>query len=161
MSGSGATALRRRAMDLLARREHSRGELARKLQDRFPEAAPESVEDVLTRLAEENLQSDRRFTEEYVRMRMRRGFGWLRIRADLQARGVADAIVSDFARPDEEWLELAESLMDSRLSGQEDLRPGSREHQRLFRFLQGRGFSAEIAHKSLRKVFSRNSAAPR
>ena len=149
MSGSGATALRRRAMDLLARREHSRCELARKLQDRFPEADPESVEEVLTRLAEENLQSDRRFAEEFVRMRMRRGFGWLHIRADLQARGVADSMVSDFARPDEEWLELAESLVDSRLSGQSELRPGSREHQRLFRFLQSRGFSAEIAHKSL------------
>lgn len=161
MSGSGATALRRRAMDLLARREHSRCELARKLQDRFPDADPESVEDVLARLAEENLQSDRRFAEEFVRMRMRRGFGWLHIRADLQARGVADSIASDFVRPDEEWLELAESLVDSRLSGQEDLRPGGREHQRLFRFLQGRGFSAEIAHKSLQKALSRNLAMPR
>jgi len=151
MSGSGATALRRRAMDLLARREHSRFELARKLRDRFPDADPEFVEDVLARLAEENLQSDRRFAEEYVRMRMRRGFGWLRIRVDLKARGVADSIVSDFARPDEEWLELAESLVDLRLSGRKCLMSGGREHQRLFRFLQSRGFSAEIARESLRK----------
>ena len=151
MSGSNAMALRRRAMDLLARREHSRGELARKLRDRFPQADPESVEEVLARLADENLQSDRRFAEEYVRMRMRRGFGWLRIRADLQARGVDGDIVAELSRPDEEWLTLAENLAASRLRGDAGLAPGGRDHQRIFRFLQNRGFPAEIAHKSLRR----------
>ena len=144
-------ALRRRAMDLLARREHSRSELARKLRDRIPEADPESVEEVLARLADENLQSDQRFAEEYVRMRMQRGFGWLHIRADLQARGVDEGIITGLSRPDEEWLELAENLAASRLPDQVVLVPGSREHQRLFRFLQRRGFTAEIAHKSLQK----------
>ena len=151
----GSVALRRRAMDLLARREHSRAELAAKLQDRFAEADPDTIDSVLDKLAGENLQSDRRFAEEYLRMRMRRGFGWLHIRAELQARGVDDSITSDLARPDEEWLELAGNLLDSRLSGQQNLTPGSREHQRLFRFLQGRGFSAEIAHKSLREAIGR------
>ncbi len=150
-------ALRRRAMDLLARREHSRCELARKLRDRFPEAEPESVKDVLARLAEENLQSDGRFAEEYVRMRMRRGFGWLHIRADLQARGVDEDIISDFSRPDDEWLALAENLAASRLRGQTDLAPGSRDHQRLFRFLQSRGFPAEITHKSLQSYIHKAS----
>lgn len=154
-------ALRRRAMDLLARREHSRAELAAKLRDRFAEADPDAIESVLDKLAAENLQSDRRFAGEYLRMRMRRGFGWLHIRAELQSRGVADSIVSELVRPDEEWLELAGNLVDSRLAGQKDLTPGGREHQRLFRFLQGRGFSAETAHRSLRKAISRNPAASR
>ena len=159
MSDSKSMALRRRAMDLLARREHSRFELAVKLRDRFAEADPDTIASVLDKLAAENLQSDRRFAAEYLRMRMRRGFGWLHIRAELQSRGVADPIVSDLARPDEEWLELAENLVESRLAGQKDLKPGSREHQRLFRFLQGRGFSAETSHKSLRKAIGRNPAA--
>ena len=148
-SDFGSVALRRRAMDLLARREHSRAELAVKLRDRFADADPDRIDSVLDKLASENLQSDRRFAGEYLRMRMRRGFGWLHIRAELQTRGVADSIISDLARPDEEWLELAGNLVDSRLAGQRNLTPGSREHQRLFRFLQGRGFSAEISHKSL------------
>ena len=151
MSGSVATALRRRAMDLLARREHSRCELARKLQDRFPEADPESVEEVLTRLAEENLQSDRRFAEEFVHMRMRRGFGWLHIRADLQARGVNEDTIASFSRPDEEWLALAEILAASRLRSQTGIALGNRDHQRLFRFLQSRGFPVEIANRALQK----------
>ena len=142
-------ALRRRAMDFLARREHSRHELAGKLQDRFPEANRETIDAVLDQLAGENLQSDQRFAEEYLRMRMRRGFGWLHIKADLQARGVGQEIIASLSQPEEEWLAMAGRLIDSRLGGGGGLAPGSRDHQRLYRFLQSRGFSAEIAHKSL------------
>lgn len=151
MSKSDVVALRRRAMDLLARREHSRQELSLKLRDRFPEAEPELVDEVLTKLAQENLQSDQRFAEAYLRMRMQRGFGWLHIRADLQSRGVGEDIITTLARPDEEWLALAEAAVVSRLGRQEGLLFGDRNHQRLFRFLQSRGFSAEIAHEILRK----------
>ncbi|MYF01173.1 MAG: regulatory protein RecX [Gammaproteobacteria bacterium] len=159
MSGSGAMALRRRAMDLLARREHSRCELARRLRDRFPEADAESVEEVLVRLAGENLQSDRRFAEEYVRMRMRRGFGWLHIRADLQSRGVDADIIAGLSPPEDEWLALAENLVASRLRGQVGLAPGSRDHQRLFRFMLSRGFPADIARKSLQNCGRFRSAS--
>lgn len=151
MSKFHGAALRRRAMDLLARREHSRHELSGKLRDRFPQAEPELVDEVVTKLAQENLQSDQRFAEGYLRMRMRRGFGWLHIRAALQSRGVDDSLIAGLARPEEEWLELAERLAASRLAGTENLIPGSREHQRLFSFLQRRGFSTEIVLKSLRK----------
>ncbi len=149
MSGSDAMALRRRAMDLLARREHSRRELARKLRDRFPEADPESIGEVLAGLAGENLQSDRRFAEEYARMRMRRGFGWLHIRADLQSRGVEEGAISSLSLPEEEWLALAENLIAFRLRGRAGPIPGGRDHQRLFRFLQNRGYPAGIARKAL------------
>ena len=142
-------ALRRRAMDFLARREHSRKEITGKLLNRFPESDQELIDAVLDKLAEENLQSDQRFAEEYLRMRMRRGFGWLRIRADLQARGVDQDIIASLSRPDEEWLTLAGHLIDSRLGREGGLAPGSKDHQRLFRFLQGRGFSAEIAQEAL------------
>ncbi len=151
MSGSDAAALRRRAMDLLARREHSRLELARKLRDRFPAADQESIDAALARLAGENLQSDRRFATEFLRLRMRRGFGWLHIRADLQARGVDDGMIAALERSDEEWLALAEELVSSRLGDKQEIARESRNRRRLFRFLQGRGFPAEIARRALRK----------
>lgn len=149
-------ALRRRAMDFLARREHSRHELAGKLQDRFPEADRETIDAVLDQLVGKSLQSDQRFAEEYLRMRMRRGFGWLRIRADLQARGVDQDIIASLSRPDEEWLALAVDVAASRLGARENITPGSQDHQRLFRFLQGRGFSGEIAHKSLQSFLCKS-----
>lgn len=150
-SGSGSAALRRGAMDLLARREHSRFELAGKLRSRFAAADMDAINVVLDQLAAENLQSDQRFAEEYLRLRMRRGFGWLRIRADLLRRGVGDGIISDMARPDEEWRALAEKLIAFRLGESGTMARASKEHQRLFRFLQSRGFSAETAHGALRR----------
>ncbi|MEK1907640.1 MAG: recombination regulator RecX, partial [Pseudomonas sp.] len=49
-------AVRRTAMDLLARREHGRVELARKLRQRG--AADELIDSALDRLAEEGLLSE-------------------------------------------------------------------------------------------------------
>lgn len=144
-------ALRRRAMDLLARREHSRCELAGKLRDRFAEADPAAIDAVLDQLAAEGLQSDRRFAGEYLRMRMGRGFGWLRIRADLLTRGVDDGLAADLAPPDAEWRALAEKLIAKRLGENATTTRGSKEHQRLFRFLQSRGFPAETACGALRR----------
>jgi len=153
MSGQPGTALRRRAMDLLARRERSRCELERGLRERFPDAAPEIVQDVLAGLAAENLQSDRRFAAEYLRARMERGCGWLQIRASLLARGIDEELIEELARSDEEWLERARKLAGSRLKRKPRLAPRSREHRRLFLFLTRRGFSSEIAHRALHEFF--------
>jgi len=57
-------AVRRAAMDLLARREHGRVELTRKLRKR---GAPEAlIEAALQRLAEEGLLSEARYLESFV-----------------------------------------------------------------------------------------------
>ncbi len=156
MSESIALALRRRAMDLLARREHSQLELARKLQRRFPEAVPEQVREAVHGLADENLQSDRRFAENYLRRRHHDGFGWLHIRANLQARGVSEAIISEIALSDEDWVMAAEAALKRKLGRgmAERLAPGSKIHRRLFRFLQNRGFATETIHRVLAKHFS-------
>ena len=75
-----------KALDLLSRREHSRKELYLKLTKRF-----ESKEDInfnLDRLEEKNLLSDSRFAEEYVQARRKKGFGPIKISAELEKRGV-------------------------------------------------------------------------
>ncbi|MCY4183558.1 MAG: regulatory protein RecX [Gammaproteobacteria bacterium] len=157
MSKPGNTALRRRAMDWLARREHSRLELARKLAQRFPEAAPELIDGVIAALAEENLQSDQRFAENYLSRRKNQGFGWLHIRANLQARGVGEALIAAIAPPEDEWLEVAQSALGKKLGkklrgleAEAGIAPGGPVHQRLSRFLASRGFPPEIARQALR-----------
>ena len=55
---------RKKAMDLLARREHSRLELERKLTSRDYEA--EEINATIEQLVADNLQSDSRFSEAYV-----------------------------------------------------------------------------------------------
>ena len=75
----------------MARREHSRLELQRKLKARGHDAA--EVSGVLDELAERHLQSDERYVEVYVRSRAARGYGPQRIALELKQRGLAVEVV--------------------------------------------------------------------
>jgi lipopolysaccharide export system ATP-binding protein len=83
-------ALKGKALRLLARREHSRAELARKLAS---EGSLEEIASVLDQLEQAGLLSDRRFAEALVFSRAAR-FGAARLRHDLKARGVAEEIIA-------------------------------------------------------------------
>ena len=87
-------AVRAQAVRLLARREHSQVELARKLEAKGHDS--DVAKQVVTELACQGLQSDRRFVEAFVRSRLGRGQGERKIRADLYARGIDDATADPF-----------------------------------------------------------------
>ncbi len=132
------------AVALLARREHSARELMRKLNRRG--YAPSLIESVLTRLAAERLQSDARYAEVYLHQRSERGYGPLRIQAELQERGVAETLVAKCMQQavDEgeiNWYERAAAVYARKYGGRliEDVK----ERARRQRFLQYRGFSHE------------------
>ncbi len=127
-------------MDLLARREHSGRELRDKLARRFSSA--EQIEVEILRLSEEGLQSDARFAQSFVRQRIGRGHGPLRIRQELKQRGIADAQINEaFACEPTDWVTLAEEVLRRRFGegGAEDIKDRARRQ----RFLQYRGFSYE------------------
>ncbi|TDG12155.1 regulatory protein RecX [Seongchinamella unica] len=128
------------AMNLLARREHSRGELKQKLKKRFADDA--LIDEQLDRLSEENLQSDQRFAESFLRQRISRGHGPLRIRQEMRQRGISDAEISaaiDAERPD--WFVLAEQTYHRKFG----LHPPAdiREKARRNRFMQYRGYTLD------------------
>jgi len=91
---SDVPVLRRAAMDCLARREHSYYELTQKLLLKFPDASGELIDEVLSQLRDEGLQSDERFTEAYVRHRKSKSVGYLHIKADLVQRKVPLPIIN-------------------------------------------------------------------
>ncbi|GAB4290635.1 MAG: recombination regulator RecX [Thiohalomonadaceae bacterium] len=136
-----------RAIALLAQREHSARELERKLCDKgFPF---ERVAECIARLQQERLQSDARYAESYVRMRAGKGYGPLRIRAELAERGVADAFMAPpLEEMDGQWSELAEQARRKRFGNK--LPKDFQERARQARFLQYRGFATE----HFRNVFS-------
>ena len=137
-------------MDFLARREHSFYELQQKLLIKFAEAPPELVEGVMERLRDENLQSDKRFAESYVRYRKSRGFGYLHIKADLASRRVQDAILNAcLFEDDEDWQQLAQQLVEKKLVHVEKLDFGSKPHRKILRLLESRGFSNPQIRKAL------------
>lgn len=135
--------LRRAAMDFLARREHSFYELQRKLTQKFPDQDRGLIDQVLDDLRSENLQSDERFVESYARYRKSRGFGYLHIKADIQARGVSESLVEHYLQHDDDgWLLSVEELLIRKLGEQGRLEFGSKEHRKILRFLESRGFTA-------------------
>jgi regulatory protein len=144
--------LRRAAMDYLARREHSFYELTQKLNKKFPESDSDLLVEVLDTLKADNLQSDERFTESYVRYRKSRSFAYLHIRADLAGRRVSETIIGKYLiKTDEHWQISADQLVAKKLRSQEPLSFGSKVHRKLSRFLVSRGFSPAEIRKAVEK----------
>lgn len=144
--------LRRAAMDYLARREHSFFELTQKLGKKFPDTDRELLLEVLETLKSENLQSDERFTEAYVRYRKSRGFAYLHIRGDLSARRVSEVLIDKYLHIDDEhWQLTAEQLVAKKLRYQESPSYGSKLHRKIMRFLEARGYSSPEIRKALEK----------
>lgn len=79
------------ALKCLSRREHSVQELQKKCQQRFDDN--ESIAAALQQLISKKLLSDERFADAYVRMRSQRGYGPLRIRLELQTRGITAELI--------------------------------------------------------------------
>lgn len=137
-----------RAVGFLARREHSAHELKQKLAK--AEVASEEIEEVLIQLQEAGLQSDHRFAENYVRYRSQRGYGPLRIKQELNERGVASDITADqLSQIEIDWFELAYDVRCKRFGEQSPADFKERAKQQ--RFLQYRGFSHEHINESLNR----------
>ena len=126
------------AMNMLARREHSVFELTRKLEQKdFPS---EMIKEVIERLIADNLLSDERFAEAYVRMRSARGFGLQRIRLEMKERGVDSYLIDRaIAESDVDWNALASEVRDRKFGEQRPEEFSLRAKQ--MKFLQYRGFS--------------------
>lgn len=136
----GSKTPRHYAMDLLARREYSRRELLERLHKRFPDDSAESFADVIDGLAEEGLQSDQRFAESYIRLRVSRGHGPLKIAHELLQRGIEEARSAPLLEA-YDWYEQAQAVLLHKFGHQtpRDLE----EKARMARFMNQRGFGWE------------------
>ena len=130
-----------KSMDLLSRREHSYSELKKKLTRRF-EGSEVVIESVLCELQEKNLQSDLRFTQAYIDMRKKKGFGPIRIRQELKEKGVTlDLIITELQHPNHDWFASLEIAWNKKFNG---LKPESLQARyKQQRFLTYRGFTQD------------------
>ena len=131
------------AMNLLARREHSYTELKQKLMLRSFSA--EDADQALTQLQQEGLQSDRRFTENYIRYRAQKGFGPIKIQYELQQKGVDHMLIQEFMVAwDQQWPDL---MRQAAYKYTGNKKPLTQETQlKLQKFLQQRGFPLHLIH---------------
>ncbi len=136
-----------RAVRLLGQREHATVELERKLVSKAF-AAP-IVQRVLEELQAQSLQSDARFVEVFVRSRLARGYGPVRIRQDLAQRGVDEILIEEaLTQSLEFWLDVAEQSRQKRfgeLPGEGDPTLWGKQA----RFLARRGFPSDVIYRLL------------
>lgn len=129
------------ALRLLARREHSTKELSDKLKQKG--FAYEEISEALDSCRRLNYQCDQRFTEVYIRSRIRQGYGPLKISQELKARGVdADLIYQEMQHQRAHWLTHALNVWEKKCKGQIDL--SVQEIQKQQRFMLYRGFDMDI-----------------
>ena len=131
--------LKARALRHLARREHARAELARKLA---PHATSgEALQALLSELEQKRQLSDERYAESRAHA-MARKYGAARIRQDLKAKGVAEEVIERISAAGE--LETARAILQRKYRQPASTRE---ERARRARFLQGRGFSYDVIHR--------------
>ena len=149
--------LRAHAYRLLGRREYSVHELGQRLRRKWPEADCAAIDDLLEALGEENLLSDERFAESYLRSTLQRHQGPLKIRAALRARGVDDAVTAAaLDRHAGGWTDLAADWLGRRHPGPLDFDA----RKKFYRRLVNRGFTHDQAMDALNSHSSRKNLRP-
>lgn len=140
-----------RALGLLTRREHSRQELTRKLQQRGVASADAAA--VIDKLASAGWQNDARFAESLVRNRANSGYGPAYIRAELSTHSLSGETINIAMDSFEgDWAEIARDLIRRR---HPQAFTGNRDAQRKAAgFLLRRGF----AMASVRAAISHDQA---
>ena len=134
--------LRERALRLLARREHSRAELARKLESTG--FVQQDIAPLLDEFETKNWLSDRRFAESYVADHRARA-GSVKLAYDLRQRGVSDAIIEVvLSENHDSELERAREVWKKKFGSSPTDRA---EKVRQMRFLQSRGFGADTIRR--------------
>jgi regulatory protein len=137
--------LRGRALAMLARREHTRAEMARKLAPHAESA--EQVEPLLEALVARGWLSEARFAESRANT-LAQKFGSRKIEYDLRGRGVsADVLEQAVERALAQELENCRAVWRRKFGV---LPEDAAERGRQVRFLAGRGFSAEAVRQVLK-----------
>ena len=148
----GEPSLRERALRHLARRGHSRAELARKLA---AHGDADEIDAVIERMGELGLQSDTRYAEAFVRGKAGR-FGASRLRSELARRGIDRDLINEAIAG--ECVESEGDRARAVLRGRFTEPPAdAREWARQARFLQTRGFAPDLIRKLLKEPYDESA----
>ncbi|MGH2692193.1 MAG: regulatory protein RecX [Actinomycetota bacterium] len=145
------------ALRLLAARSRSQEEIRIALVARgHPEAVANAV---VARLAEVGLADDEALAKDLAeRLMEERGFSRSHVRAELEGRGIAPALVdAALAASEGAELENAVRLGEARLPALRSLPPEA-AFRRLSGFLARRGYGAEVVEEACRRLLGNSLA---
>ena len=148
----GEPSLRERALRHLARRDHSRAELTRKLA---AHGDADEIDAVIERMGELGLQSDTRYAEAFVRGKAGR-FGASRLRSELARRGIDRDLIDEAIAGEcvESEADRARAVLRARFAAAP---ADAREWARQARFLQTRGFAPDLIRKLLKEPYDESA----
>ena len=127
------------ALNMLVRREYSRLELTKKLQQK--EFSDEDITHSVSLLIEQKYQSDERFSESFIHMRFGQGKGPILIAVELKDRGIKDFDLSTY-----DWFDLAKEVRGKKFGM--NIPADYKEKAKQKRFLQSRGFNSDQINKA-------------
>lgn len=136
--------LKARAIGFLSRREHSRRELARKLEPHSPDR--DVLEQLLDSLERENWLSDERFVQSLINRRASRQ-GTVRILQELRQHGIADLYISQAEQQlSDSETDRAQDVWEKKFGARPD---NAKNYAKQYRFMMSRGFSADCVRRIL------------
>ena len=127
------------ALKMLMRREHSKLELSQKLQAKGFDIV--DVNSSISKLVQQNYQSDDRFSEGFILMRFNQGKGPVKIASELKMRGIDTFDLSIF-----DWFKLAKEIRQRKFGDASSI--DYKEMAKQKRFLQSRGFNLDQINQS-------------
>lgn len=134
------------ALRLLASRERSRAELRTKLMTKgYPR---DTIEAVLDRLQESELQSDTRFAEAFASEAHRsRGLSSYAVQGELRRRGVDKALAAEAATEPPEDEEARAAELAARRASRLAAYPAEVRYRRILSLLARRGYPADLCRR--------------
>ena len=142
--------IRKKAMDYLSRREHSRYELYKKISTH--NFNKDLINQELDLLIRDGLLSDERFVEAFIHSRKKNGKGPLKISAELQQRGADESLINKYIEEIEnsEWLDSAKQVVEKKLGNNQQL---DYDNQlKMMKFLNNRGFTIDQVKLTIKKL---------
>jgi len=141
------------AMRILSYRFNSEGELRRKLE--MKEFGRELIEATIDRLRDEKWLDDDRFAAAYVRTRVRKGIGLLRVKRELIAAGVESDTIAralDESLPDHDERAAALASARKRLAILRRRDDDALIREKLMTYLFRQGYDSSMAMEVVREL---------
>ena len=139
------------ALRILTRRDHSRYELVLKLKQRG--FSREDIDHAVSACEEYNYIDDLRTAKVYIRQLKRKGYGKKRIQLELRKKGLrGDRVLSilDESVSETDDSEAAERVVKKNLKRFKRERDLKKRRDKIYRFLQARGFAREVITNTLK-----------
>ena len=144
-------AIRIKIMDFLSRREHSAKEIYQKMSSRVE--SKDMLSEEINKLISDGLISDERFAESYFQSRKNRGFGPLRIKNELNQKGVKEDIFYSI-QSGTDWSACAFFVLEKKINGKKP--DDMKAILKLKNFLNYRGFEFQDINKAFSKLEEEN-----